>query len=244
MLPFNTFSIAARCPRTGRLGVAVSTAVPAVGGMCIFLAPRTGAIATQSWVNPYLGIDGLRYLGEGRSAQAALDTLLRDDPGRALRQIGIVDRQGGVAVHTGSECVDWAGHRVGDQFTVQGNMLVGAETIDAMAAAAAASRDQPLHERLMLALEAGQTAGGDKRGKQSAALKIVDREDYAWLDIRVDEHRAPVAELRRVLEVAKHQLIPFTEGMPSRDDPMRGLPPEVSAMLLKPPALRPGGSGE
>ena len=239
----NTFSIAARCPRTGRLGVAVSTAVPAVGSMCIYVAARAGAIATQSWVNPYLGIDGLKALGEGLSAPEALGKLLAADPGRNLRQIGVVDNQGRAAAHTGSECVEWAGHRIGDQFTVQGNMLVGGATVEAMAEAAEASAAKPLHERLMLVLEAGQRAGGDKRGKQSAAIKIVDVEDYAWLDIRVDEHAEPVAELRRVLEVAKLQLIPFVEGMPTRDDPLRGLAPEVSAMLLKPPALRPGGNG-
>ena len=245
MVPFHTFSIVARCLQTGRLGVAVSTAVPAVGGMCIYLAPRAGAIATQSWVNPYLGIDGLKALGDGEKAQVVLDRLLADDPGRHLRQVGIVDRDGDVAVHTGADCVDWAGHRTGHQFAVQGNMLVSAATVDAMAAAAQASAGQPLHERLMRAMEAGQRAGGDKRGKQSAALKIVDTEDYAWLDLRVDEHAEPVGELRRVLEVAKHQLIPFIEGMPTREDPLRNLPPSVSAMLLKPPTLRPGsGLGE
>ena len=118
MRPFNTFSIVARCPSTGRLGVAISTAVPAVGGMCSYLAAGTGAIATQSWVNPYLGIDGLQALREGVGAQPTLDWLLAQDPGRNLRQIGVVDRHGTVAVHTGTECVGWAGHRTGEQFTV------------------------------------------------------------------------------------------------------------------------------
>ncbi len=243
MIHLNTFSIAARCPETGRLGVAVSTAEPAVGGRCIYVSARTGAIATQSWVNPYLGIDGLRILGDGSSARDTVDRLLADDPGRDLRQIGVVDARGEVAAHTGSACVAFAGHRVGDGFTVQGNMLVGAETIEAMAASARASAGEPLHERLMRALEAGQSAGGDKRGKQSAALKVVDVEAYPWLDLRVDEHADPVGELRRVLEIAKLQLVPFVEGMPTRADPLRGLPADVSAMLLEPPALRPGGSG-
>ncbi len=243
MIQANTFSIAARCPRTGLLGVAVSTAVPAVGGIVPYIRPGLGAIATQAWVNPHLGVDGLTLLAQGLSARACLERLIADDPGRTVRQIGVVDRDGAVAAYTGSDCTDWAGHRVGRQFTVQGNMLVGAATIDAMAEAAAASEAEPLHERLMLALEAGQKAGGDKRGKQSAALKIYKSEAYPWLDLRVDEHRAPVAELRRVLEIAKLQLLPFVEGMPTRDNPLGALPDQVRDMLMTPPPDRPGGSG-
>ena len=243
MINLNTFSIAARCPRTGMLGVAVSTAVPAVGGICPFVEAGVGAIATQSWVNPYLGIDGLVLLRQGLSARETIDKLIADDPGRSVRQLGIVDRNGTVAAHTGSDCVDWAGQIEGDGFTVQGNMLVGAATIEAMAAAAAGSASSPLHERLMVALEAGQAAGGDKRGKQSASLKVFHRELFAWLDLRVDEHRHPVAELRRIFEIAKQQLLPFIDGMPSRHDPVGGLPPSVTAMLMTPPMFRPGGSG-
>ena len=243
MIQLNTFSIAARCPRTGKLGVAVSTAVPAVGGICSFIEPGAGAIATQSWVNPYLGIDGLKLLREGLSAQETLDRLIAEDPGRDVRQVGIVDREGATAVYTGSKCVDWAGHIVGDGFTVQGNMLIGGATLEAMAEAATKSAAFDLHERLMLALEAGQAAGGDKRGKQSAALKVFSKEAYAWLDIRVDEHRHPVQELRRVFEIAKQQLLPFIDGMPSRNDPIGGIPAPVTDMLMTPPPYRPGGSG-
>jgi uncharacterized Ntn-hydrolase superfamily protein len=243
MIELNTFSIAARCPRTGMLGVAVSTAVPAVGGICPFIRPGVGAIATQSWVNPYLGIDGLKLLESGLSAQETVDRLIAEDPGRDVRQLGIVDRDGNVAAHTGSGCVDWAGHVAGRHFTVQGNMLVGAATIDAMAEAAGKSEPFPLYERLMLALEAGQAAGGDKRGKQSAAIKVFHKEEFAYLDIRVDEHRHPVAELRRVFEIAKHQLLPFIDGMPSRRDPIGGIPEPVTAMIMTPPPYRPGGSG-
>jgi uncharacterized Ntn-hydrolase superfamily protein len=243
MIELNTFSIAARCKRTGMLGVAVSTAVPAVGAICPFVEAGVGAIATQSWVNPYLGIDGLALLRQGLTAPEALAKLLAEDRGREVRQIGVVDAQGRTAVHTGADCVDWAGHIEGDNFTVQGNMLVGAATIDAMAEAAARSEASPLYERLMLVLEAGQAVGGDKRGKQSASLKIYKTEAYAYLDLRVDEHRNPVAELRRVLEVAKHQLLPFIDGMPSRADPIGGLPEKVTAMLMTPPPYRPGGNG-
>jgi uncharacterized Ntn-hydrolase superfamily protein len=243
MIELNTFSIAARCPRSGMLGVAVSTAVPAVGGICSYIKEGVGAIATQSWVNPYLGIDGLKLLEQGLSAEETLTRLLADDPGREDRQIGIVDAEGRAAAHSGASCVDWAGHIIGDGFTVQGNMLVGPETIQAMATAAKASEAFDLTERLMLILEAGQAAGGDKRGKQSAALKVFNREAYPWLDIRVDEHRNPVAELRRIFEIAKHQLLTFTKGMPTRANPLASLPEEVTAMLLTPPPYRPGGSG-
>lgn len=243
MIHLNTFSIAARCTRTGKLGVAVSTAVPAVGGICPFIEPGIGAIATQSWVNPYLGIDGLKLLREGLSASETLDRLTAEDPGRDARQLGIVDREGRTAAHTGSGCIAWAGHIEGDGFSVQGNMLIGAATIEAMAEAAAKSAAFDLHERLMLALEAGQAAGGDKRGKQSAALKVFSKEAYAWLDIRVDEHRHPVQELRRVFEIAKLQLLPFIEGMPSRHDPIGHIPASVTAMIMTPPPYRPGGNG-
>lgn len=201
-----------------------------------------GAIATQSWVNPYLGIDGLRLLAEGLSAQDALDRLISEDPGRDDRQLGIVDAQGRAAAYTGRGCVTWAGHVVGDGFSVQGNMLVGEETVVRMAEAARDGTALDLPERLMRVLEAGQAAGGDKRGRQSAALKVYHVEEYPWLDLRVDEHPDPVAELRRVLEVAKLQLMPFIGGMPSRRNPLGGIPQEVTAMLLTSPADRPGGA--
>lgn len=243
MIELNTFSIVARCRQSGMLGVAVSTAVPAVGGICPFVEAGIGAIATQSWVNPYFGIDGLKHLRAGLSARETLERLIEGDTAREVRQIGIVDKEGRTAVHTGADCVDWAGHIEGDGFTVQGNMLVGAATIEAMAEATSGSQAFPLHERLMLALEAGQAAGGDKRGKQSAAIKVFKTEDYPYLDIRVDEHRHPVAELRRVFEIAKQQLLPFVDGMPSRRDPVGSLPDDVTAMLMTPPSYRPGGNG-
>ncbi|MFT7440387.1 MAG: putative Ntn-hydrolase superfamily protein [Glaciecola sp.] len=243
MIELNTFSIAARCSRSGMLGVAVSTAVPAVGAICSYVKSGVGAIATQSWVNPYLGIDGLKLLEAGKSAQEALDELIAADPRRDDRQLGIVDAQGRAASHTGASCVDWAGHEIGEGFSVQGNMLVGAATVEHMARAAENSRPLDLPERLMLVLEAGQAAGGDKRGKQSAALKVFNVEEYPWLDLRVDEHRNPVAELRRVLGVARHQLLPFVGGMPSRKDPMGELPAAVTDMLMTPPPFRPGGNG-
>lgn len=243
MLEVNTFSISARCVRTGMLGVAVSTAVPGVGGICPFVQPGLGAVATQSWVNPYLGIDGLALLAQGMTAQETLDKLLADDPGRDVRQLGIVDGAGRSAAWTGPQCTAWFGHITGPDFSVQGNMLVGERTIQAMAEAFTGSHALPLPERLVGVLEAGQAAGGDKRGRQSAALLVHDKEEYPYASLRVDDHPYPVAELRRVFEVARHQLLPFMEGMPTRENPVRELPKPVTDMLMTPPPYRPGGGG-
>jgi len=243
MLQLNTFSIAARCARTGMLGVAVSTAVPGVGGICPFVCAGVGAVSTQSWVNPYLGIDGIKYLSEGMSAKQALDKLVEDDPGRDVRQLGIVDKNGESAAWSGAQCVTWFGHITGPNFSVQGNMLVGEETVSAMTEAFQGSEALDLPERLIVVLEAGQAAGGDKRGRQSAALSVYYQEEYPYLQLRADEHRHPVAELRRVFEVARHQLLPFMEGMPSRDNPLGDLPDEVTKTLMTPPPFRPGGGG-
>ncbi|HVE06397.1 MAG TPA: DUF1028 domain-containing protein [Paraburkholderia sp.] len=237
-----TFSIVARCVQTGALGVAVSTAVPAVGALCIHVRTGVGAISTQSWVNPYLALGALERLEQGGSAQQALQHVLGSDPAADLRQIGIVDSGGRAAVWTGPQCTDWAGQRNGDAYTIQGNMLTGAATLDAMQRAYEASDGCTLEERLMRALEAGQAAGGDKRGRQSAALTVMRNEAYASVDLRVDEHPEPVAELRRIFEVARLQVAPFVAGMPTRDDPGRTPPPEVTQMLLTPPAQRPGAS--
>ena len=243
MLEFNTFSISARCARTGMLGVAVSTAVPGVGGICPFVEAGVGAISTQSWVNPYLGIDGLALLRQGKSAQETLDLLMKDDPGRDVRQLGIVDAQGRSASWSGQSCTQWFGHITGPNYAIQGNMLVGEATVKAMAEAIEGSAALSLPERLVIVLEAGQKAGGDKRGRQSAALLVHKTEAYPYLSLRVDEHAHPVAELRRVFEVARHQLLPFVDGMPSRKDPLGGLPKAVTDMLMTPPPYRPGGGG-
>jgi len=239
----NTFSIVARCSRSGRLGIAVATAVPAVGGICPYVAPGVGAVSTQSWVNPYLALEIHDALRGGLSAETALNRALAADPAADVRQLGVVDARGKSAAWTGASCTPWCGHIIGEGFAVQGNMLVGADTIAGMASAFERNGDADLAERLMVALEAGDRAGGDKRGKQSAAMLIYGDEAYPWLDIRVDEHAAPVAELRRVLEIGRHQLIPFVEGMPRRGSTPAPAPDHVTAMLLKPPPDRPGGGG-
>jgi len=238
-----TFSIVARCPRTGMLGVAVATAVPAVGSMCPYVESGVGAVSTQSWVNPYLAIEALRLMSEGRAAPDALAAVLADDASRDLRQIGLVDGEGRSAAWSGPRCTGWFGQIVEPSFAIQGNMLMNAATLDAMAHAFRDSRALDLSERLLLALAAGQAAGGDKRGRQSAALKIHDTEAYPLLDLRVDEHAHPVEELRRVYAIAKLQLLPFVQGMPRKGAPAGALPDAVSSMLLKPPPERPGGGG-
>ncbi|MHB2211168.1 DUF1028 domain-containing protein [Methylobacterium sp. CM6257] len=240
MAELNTFSIAARCPRTGQLGVAVASAVPAVGGLCPYLKAGIGAVTTQSWVNPYLAARILDGLAGGQVPDAALAAALATDDRPDLRQLGLVDAHGTGAAWTGAGCTAEAGHRTGAGYTVQGNMLASSGVIDAMALAFEDSAGCDLDERLMRALEAGDAAGGDKRGKQSAALRIVAGEDYPLLDLRVDEHAAPVAELRRVLGVARRQLVPFVAGMPRKTGPAGALPDEVVAMLLEPPGKRPG----
>jgi uncharacterized Ntn-hydrolase superfamily protein len=213
---FTTFSLTARCPRTGQFGVAVATRVPAVGAAVPHVRARVGAIATQAWTNPYIGLDGLDLLAEGGSAAQVLAAMRAWDPDVERRQFAIVDRDGGVAAHTGAETHDHAGHRLGDGFVAAGNLLAGPEVLDAMVAAFATEPERELPVRLLAALTAGQAAGGDKRGKQSAALKVVDREDYAFIDLRVDEHVDPIPELHRVYSVWDEVLRPHLASRPTR----------------------------
>ncbi len=213
-----TFSIAARCARTGMLGVATSSKALAAGGGVPYIKTSAGAIASQSFVNPYLGIDGLVLLEQGLSAERALERLLEDDPGRDLRQLGIIDREGRVAAYTGARCIPWAGHLLGGAYVCLGNILAGEEVVKAMARAFEVSEDEELPERLLRALEAGQQAGGDRRGRQSAGIQVAAGEEYPYCDLRVDDHPDPIMELRRVFEVYRREQ-PFWQMMlPRRDD--------------------------
>lgn len=245
MRRLTTFSIVGRCERTGQLGVAVSTADVAAGRLVTWARAGVGAVATQSWPSLYLAIDALRLMDAGSSAPEALEALLRDDSGREVRQLGIVDAQGRSASFSGDECTTWYGEVAGPNFATQGNMLVRGKTVSAMAESfqATAGSDLDLAERLMRALEAGQAGGGDRRGRQCAALLVVDREEYPLWDLRVDEHRQPVAELRRVMEVARLDLLPFVEGLPTRANPLGALSDDFIATNLLPPPQRPGGGG-
>lgn len=215
-----TFSIAARCPRTGMLGVATSSKALAAGGLVPYCRSGIGAIASQSFVNPYLGIDGLELLGQGLPAERAIERLVEDDPGRELRQLAIVDKEGRTAAYTGDRCIPWAGEVSGAGYVCVGNILVGEDVVKAMARSFETTLAEELPERLVQALEAGQDAGGDRRGRQSAGLTVVAEEAYPLCELRVDDHPEPVPELRRVFEVYKREEVPFLSLMPRRDDPM------------------------
>jgi len=229
-----TFSLVARCSRTGELGVAVATAIPAVGAICPFARAGVGAISSQSYTNALYGPDGLALLSDGVEPEQALQSLTAGDPGRSLRQVVMVDAKGRAAAFTGADCVDAHRHLVGNGFAAAGNMLTDATVVDAVARAFEAAACEVLSERLIRALEAGQAAGGDKRGRQSAALLVVAADEFAACDLRVDEHAEPVAELRRVYEVAKRQLLPFIRSMPTRTNPAGTADPALDAYLLRP----------
>ena len=245
MRQLGTFSIAGRCERTGQLGVAVSTADVGAGRLVTWARAGVGAVATQSWPSLYLAIDALRAMESGASAAEAMDTVLKGDPGRSVRQLGVVDARGGSASFSGDDCTEWYGEISGPNFAAQGNMLIRGETVSALAESFQSTEgsDLDLAERLMRALEAGQAGGGDKRGRQCAALLVVDREEYPLWDLRVDEHPQPVAELRRVAEVARLDLLPFVQGLPNRANPLGSLSDEFIEMNLLPPPQRPGGGG-
>jgi uncharacterized Ntn-hydrolase superfamily protein len=202
-----TFSIVAADLASGDLGIAVASKFLACGAIVPWASAGAGAVATQNFANTAFGPDGIKMMRNGLSARDALVGLLADDADRELRQVGLVDARGGAAAHTGSGCHGWAGHRLGDGFTCQGNILVGQDTIDAMAAAFSASKGE-LSSRLVTALAAGEKAGGDKRGKQASALYVVrPKSGYGGMndvlvDLRVDDHPEPVKELRRLLDLS------------------------------------------
>jgi uncharacterized Ntn-hydrolase superfamily protein len=206
-----TYSIAACDLEAGQWGVATQSKFLAVGALVPWAEPHVGAIATQAYVNPQYGPDGLRLLRGGLGAQEVMESLVFEDEGREHRQLGLVDGSGVAASYTGSECMAWAGGTTGKCFAAQGNILVSGETVDALAGSFMGSEGAPLAERLIDALDAAQAAGGDRRGQQSAALLVVaSGGGYAGLsdsvvDLRVDDHAAPLDELRRLYE--QHQLI-------------------------------------
>lgn len=239
----NTYSIVARCRRTGELGVAIASAVPAVGSICVYLRSGVGAVSTQAWLNPYLALSVLDSMEAGNSTEAAVKAALASDPAAPVRQLGAIGLSGDGTAWTGSECTSWCGQKIGADYAIQGNMLTGPEVLEAMANSFVSSHPQSLDERLLGALEAGQGVGADKRGRQSAALAVIGAEDYRRVDLRVDEHPDPVVELRRVYEIAKKQLAPFVGGMPRKGRRPEAAPDQVTKMLLNSPPDRPGGGG-
>ena len=214
-----TWSIIARDTATGELGIAVATRFFAVGALVPHIDPAGGAVATQALVNPYLGLDGLGLLRQGVSAGDALARLIGADAGRDLRQLHLMDRAGRTARHTGKSCVEWCGHLERGGISVAGNMLAGPQVVETTADAFLASAGKPLAERFLIALEAGEAAGGDKRGKQSAAIRIHRGEAWPILDIRVDDHEDPLPELRRVYGRSFERWSTFREFLATRANP-------------------------
>jgi len=214
-----TWSIIARDPLTGQIGIAVATRFFAVGARVPHIAPMHGGVATQALVNPYYGIDGVRLLREGKSPGDIIATLIAADDGRESRQLHVMDAGGRIAAHTGSECVDWCGHVEGAGFSIAGNMLTGAKVLDDTAQAYVANQSLPFAQRLIAAMKAGEGAGGDKRGKQSAALLIHGEEEWSNLDLRVDDHTDPLAELERLEQVSRERWVHFRQFLPTRKNP-------------------------
>jgi len=214
-----TWSIVARDAATGAYGVAVSTCAFAVGSRVPYGGGRIGAIATQAFVNPLYGVDGLSLLKEARSAVEIVATLTAADEGRAHRQLHLIDREGKTASYTGSACIDWCGAVDGPQVSVAGNMLSGPAVVEDTLKAYIAASALDFDERLLVALEAGEKAGGDKRGRQSCAIRIWAGDPVPSFDIRVDDHVDPLAELRRLWRVAHQRYVPFQQASPSRTRP-------------------------
>ena len=214
-----TWSIIARDNATGQFGIAVATRFFAVGARVPHIAAGIGGIATQALVNPYYGIDGLKLLREGRTPRETLETLIAADNGRESRQLHIMDAVGRIAAHTGRECVDWCGHIEGKNFSIAGNMLAGARVLDDTAKAYIGGETLPFAQRLIAAMRSGEAAGGDKRGKQSAALLIYGDEEWSALDLRVDDHSDPLRELERLEQVSRERWVHFRKYLPSRKNP-------------------------
>jgi uncharacterized Ntn-hydrolase superfamily protein len=214
-----TWSIIANDNATGQIGIAVATRFFAVGARVPHIAARIGGIATQALVNPYYGIDGLKLLREGRAPREIIETLAASDSGHDSRQLHIMDAQGRIAAYTGNDCVDWCGHLEGDGFSLAGNMLAGPRVLDDTAKAYVANIGMPFAQRLIAAMRAGELAGGDKRGKQSAALLIYGEEEWSDLDLRVDDHIDPLAELARLEAVSRERWVHFRKYLPSRKNP-------------------------
>jgi len=213
-----TWSIVAR-DAGGAFGVAVASKFFAVGMLCPHARSGVGALSTQALVNPHYGPRGLDLLAAGRSAAEAIAEVTAADEGREHRQVHAVDREGRTAARTGERCIDWCGHLAGEGYSVAGNMLAGPEVLEQTASTYERMRHLPFAERLITALAAGEAAGGDKRGKQAAALRIHSTEDYPQIEIRVDDHPDPITELRRLYEVSRERFQPFSTCLPSRARP-------------------------
>jgi uncharacterized Ntn-hydrolase superfamily protein len=213
-----TWSIVARS-QSGAFGVAIASRFFAVGALCPHAHSGIGALATQALVNPLYGSRGLTMLSQGLSAADVVYALVHADGGREHRQLHVIDAEGNIAAHTGIECIEWCGQVAGEGFSVAGNMLAGPQVVEDTAQAYDAGNELPFAERLIAAMEAGEAAGGDKRGKQAAALLICSAEAYPFLDLRVDDHPEPLAELLRLYIKSLERYQPFVACLPSRARP-------------------------
>jgi uncharacterized Ntn-hydrolase superfamily protein len=214
-----TWSLIARDPATGAFGIAVATKNFAVGCRVPYIAAGIGAVATQALANPFYGVNGVKLLREGKSAAEVVKALTAADEGREQRQVHVMDAAGSIAAHTGKACVDWCGATVGEGFSVAGNMLAGPAVIAETAKAYVANAALPFARRLIAAHKAGEAAGGDKRGKQSAALLIYGEEEWPDLDLRVDDHADPLGELARLEAVSRERWVHFAKFLPSKRNP-------------------------
>jgi uncharacterized Ntn-hydrolase superfamily protein len=213
-----TWSILVRDPVTGALGAAVATRFFAVGALAIHVEGEVAALATQALINPMYAVHGMARLRAGEPPDAIAAVLLAEDAGRDHRQLHMIDAQGRIAQYTGKDCVAWCGSVRGADVSVAGNMLAGSAVVERTLAAFERAAGT-LADRLLTALEAGEAAGGDKRGKQSAAMKIATRDPYPDLDIRIDDHPDPLAELRRLHAVSQERFAVFRRFLPGTDSP-------------------------
>jgi uncharacterized Ntn-hydrolase superfamily protein len=213
-----TWSIVAR-DATGALGVAVASRFFAVGALCPAVRTGRGALSTQALVNPLYARDAIALLDSQVEPAEIVRRLTAADAGRESRQLHLIDASGRKAAHTGGACIPWCGHLGGDSYSIAGNMLAGSQVLEATAAAYEACANLSFAERLIAAMQAGEAAGGDKRGKQGAALIIHTTEDYPFLSLRVDDHPEPLREIERLHRVSLERFQPFVSCLPSRASP-------------------------
>lgn len=213
-----TWSIVA-LDASGALGVAVASRFFAVGALCPAVRGGKGALSTQALMNPLYACAGLDALQQGAAAPDVVSGLVAGDAGRESRQLHVVDAQGRTAAHTGRDCIPWCGHLSGPSWSIAGNMLAGSAVLEETARVFELESARPFAQRLILAMQAGEAAGGDKRGKQAAALLIHTTEQYPFLHLRVDDHAEPLQELARLYAVSLERYQPFTECLARRDDP-------------------------